>query len=122
MLPANPPGVRVVRAIKNRAAGLIEQLGKDLFDGGEVGIKIEMFLLDVEDERMLRGEEPDGAIAFIAFGHEIFAAGIPMRIRTEQRNLSTDVVGRVRAAFPQNMCRHGGRWRPRPPSARGGGR
>src|ERR1700704_1594916 len=95
MLTANPPGVGIVRAIKNGAAGLIEQLGKDLFNGGEVGIKIEMLLFDVENEGVLRREEPDGAIAFVAFGHEIFAARIPMRIRTEERNLSADIVGRV---------------------------
>src|SRR5438874_7416855 len=63
MLAANACGVRIVGAIKDRAAGLIEELGKDLFDRGKIGIKIEMLLLDVQDQRMLGPEEAYGAIA-----------------------------------------------------------
>src|SRR5437764_12789371 len=100
MLSADPPGVDVVGAIENRAIGLVEKLAKDLVDCGEIGIKIEMFLLDVKDERMFRSEEADGAVAFIAFGHKILAARIPMGIGTEQGNLSANIVGWVGPAFP----------------------
>ncbi len=44
---ANPRSMRIIRAIKNRAGCLIEQLGKDCFDRGQVRIKIQMFLLDI---------------------------------------------------------------------------
>src|SRR5205085_4663459 len=100
MLSADPPGVDVVSAIENRATGLIKKLAKDLVDGGEIDIKIEMLFLDVKDERMFRIEEADGAVALIAFGHKILAAWIPMRIRTEQGNLSANIVGWVGSAFP----------------------
>ena len=80
MLAANPRGVRIIGAIKDGATGLIEELGKDRFDRGKIGVIIEVLFLDVQDERMLRLEEPDGAVAFVAFGHEIFAARIPMGI------------------------------------------
>src|SRR5438045_9801749 len=108
MRSADPPGVDIVGAIKNRAAGLIEKLAKDLVDCGQIGIKIEMLFLDVKDERMFRIEEADGAVALIAFGHKILAAWIPMRIRTEQGNRSANIVGWVGSALPENMGRHGG--------------
>ena len=101
-------GVRIVRAIKDRAAGLIEQLRKDRFDRGEVRVKIEMLFLDVQDERVLRIEKAQRAVALVAFRHEIFAARIPMRVRAEQRNFRADIMRRMQPAFAQNMRRHGG--------------
>src|SRR5947207_3282786 len=66
MLAANPGGVRVVGAIKNRVTGLIEQLGEDLYNRGEIGVKIEVLFFDVQHEGMLGFEELDGAVALIA--------------------------------------------------------
>ena len=41
----NARRVRVVGAVKNRPARLLEQLRKDLFDRREIGVKIEMLFL-----------------------------------------------------------------------------
>src|SRR5437588_1701145 len=48
------------------------------------------------------------AIAFVAFGNEIFAARVPMRVRPENRNFSAHVVRRMQSAFAKHMCRHCG--------------
>ena len=47
MLAANARGMGIVRAIKNRADGLIQELRENRFDRGKVGIKIEVLFLDV---------------------------------------------------------------------------
>ena len=100
--------MRIVRAIKHEAGCLIEELGKDRFDRGDVRIKIEMFLLDVQDEGMFRFEKAQGAVALIAFRDEIFAARIPVRVRAEDRNLRADVMRRMAPALAQNVRRHRG--------------
>ena len=99
-------GVRIIGAIENRAAGLIEQLPEDRFDRGEVRIKIEMLFLDVQNERVLGMEKAQRAVALVAFRHEIFAARIPMRVRAEHRNFRADIMRRMQAAFAQDMRRH----------------
>ncbi len=53
---ANSRGVRIVGAKENRAFGAGEQLAKDRLDRREVPVEIEMFLLDVQNERVLRLE------------------------------------------------------------------
>ena len=50
----------------------------------------------------------DRAVAFVALGHKILAARIPMRVLPEDRNLGADIMRRVQPAFPQNMRGHGG--------------
>jgi hypothetical protein len=46
-----------------------------------------VLFLDIENERVLRVKELQGAVAFIPFRHEIFAARIPVRVAPENRNL-----------------------------------
>ncbi len=65
--------MRIVRAIENRPAGLREQFAEDGFDRGEVRVEIEMLLLDVENESVLRMKERERPVALIAFRDEIFA-------------------------------------------------
>ena len=105
---AKPDRVRIIRAVKNGAAGLIEQLGKDSLDRRQVGVKIEMLLLEVENERVLWAEEAQRPVTFIAFRDKIFAARIPMRVRAENRNLRADIMRRMQTAFAQNVRRHRG--------------
>ena len=89
----------------------VEQTAEDHFDGGEVRVIIEMFLLDVEQDRVLRLEQRDGAVALVPFSDEILAVGVPMRVCPEDRDFRTDVVTRPQSRRPQDMSRHraGGR-------------
>ena len=52
-------------------------------------------------------ETANGAVAFVALGHEIFSPRVPVGVLAENRNLRADVMRRVQAPFPQNMCGHG---------------
>ena len=47
------------------------------------------------------------SIALVAFRHKIFAARIPVRIATKDRNLRANVMRRMQPAFTQNMRGHG---------------
>src|SRR5438132_7760869 len=51
-------------------------------------------------------KQGDRAIAFIAFGHEKFAARVPVRVRPENRDLGADVMRRMQPAFAQNVRGH----------------
>src|SRR6266576_6843556 len=46
------------------------------------------------------------AVAFVAFGNEILAARVPIRVRSENWNFSADIVRRMQSAFTKHMCRH----------------
>src|SRR5438046_10275925 len=48
------------------------------------------------------------AVAFVAFGNEIFAALVPIRVRSENRNFSAHIVRRMQSALAKHMCRHCG--------------
>src|SRR4029077_16577919 len=48
------------------------------------------------------------AVAFVAFGNEIFAPLVPIRVRSENRNFSAHIVRRMQSAFAKHMCRHCG--------------
>src|SRR4029079_18981636 len=48
------------------------------------------------------------AVAFVAFGNEIFATLVPIRIRSEDGNFSANIMGWMQSAFPKDMGRHGG--------------
>ncbi len=109
--PANPRGMLVIHTIKNGAGSLIEQLGKDRFDRGEVRIKIEVLFLNVQNEGVLGFEITQRPVALIAFRDEIFAAPVPVRVRAEERNLRADIMGRMQSALAQNVRGHGGRCR-----------
>ena len=49
-LAAQSRGVRIVNVVENASAGLIDQLRKHFFDSREIGIEVEVFFLDVQDE------------------------------------------------------------------------
>ena len=65
-----------------------------------------MLLLDIQNERVLGMKERDRAVALVAFGHEIFAARIPVRVRAENRNFRADVMRRMQSAFAQDVRGH----------------
>ena len=67
-----------------------------------------MLFLDVEDERVLRPEVTQRAIALVPFRDKIFAARIPVRVRSENRNLRADVMRGMQPAFAKNMRGHRG--------------
>src|SRR6187401_788018 len=48
------------------------------------------------------------AVAFVAFGNAIFATLVPIRIRSEDGNISANIMGWMQSAFPKDMGRHGG--------------
>ena len=72
---------------------MLDQPGKNFLDCCKVGIKIEMFLLDIQDERVLGMKQFQRAIALVPLGNEPFAARIPMGIRSQNRNLRADIMG-----------------------------
>src|SRR4029453_147450 len=48
-------------------------------------------------------------VLFRSFGNEEFAARVPMRVRSENRNFSAYIVGGMQSAFAKYVCRHCGR-------------
>src|SRR4030095_2565719 len=46
------------------------------------------------------------AVAFVAFGNEIFTARAPIGVPSEDRNFSAQIVRRMQSAFTKHMCRH----------------
>src|ERR1043166_6435342 len=107
-LSAQSRGVGIIKVVDNASAGLIDELPKHFFDGSQIGIEIEVFFLNVENEGVLGMKATQRAIAFVAFGNEIFAPGIPMRVRSENWNFSAHIVGRMQSAFTKHMYRHSG--------------
>ena len=85
---------------------MADELSKDILDRCKIGVKVQVFFLYIKQERVLGIKILGRAVAFVAFGHEIFAACVPMRIAAENRNLSTDVMRRVQPAFPQDVRGH----------------
>jgi hypothetical protein len=52
-------------------------LRENLLNCAEVSIKIQVLLLDIQDQRVLGLKERDGAITLVPFGDEIFARANP---------------------------------------------
>jgi len=102
---ATRPGI--VRAVKNFPLRLVEQLTESRIDGRQVGVVVEMFRFDVQNDGVFRMVADDRAIAFVPLGDKIFAAGIPARIRPENRDFGADIVRRMRAGGAKNVGRHG---------------
>ena len=65
-----------------------------------------MFFFDIQNESVLGMEAAQSAIAFVAFSDKIFAAWVPVRVRSENRNFGANVMGWMQAAFAQNVRRH----------------
>jgi hypothetical protein len=106
MWRAEPRRVRVVRAIEDVAACLAEELIEHRLDRREVRVVIEMLLLDVQHDGVLGMVKRERAVTLIAFGDEVLALRIPVRVRAENGNLRADVVRRVQAADFQDVRRH----------------
>ena len=103
------PGGGLIGTIKDLAGGLGEQLAEDFLDRGQIGVKVEMFLLYIKYQGMLGVKQGDRAVAFVAFGHEKFAARVPVRVGPENRDFSADVMRRMQSAFTQDVRGHRGR-------------
>src|SRR5213594_3921733 len=58
-----------------------------------------MLFLDIQDEAVLRMEAAQGAIAFVTFGDEIFAARVPVRVRSENWNFGTNAHWDARGEY-----------------------
>ena len=51
-------------------------------------------------------EAAQSAVAFVAFSDKIFAAWVPVCVRSENRDFGANVMGWMQAAFAQNVRRH----------------
>ena len=108
MRRADARGVRIVRAEEDVAARLAQELVEDDLDRREVGVIIQMLLLDVQHDRVLGMVEGERAIALVALGHEELALRVPVRVRAEDRDLRADVVRGIHAAHAQDVRGHRG--------------
>src|ERR1043166_1286285 len=99
-------GVGIVNVVEHCSARLIDEFPKDFFNRSQIGIKIEVLFLDIQNEGVLGMKAAQGAIAFVPFGNKIFAAPIPMRVRSEKRNFGADIMRRMESAFAQHVCGH----------------
>ena len=104
--PTQSSGVRIVNVVENCSARLLDELPKHFFNRSQVGIKIQMLFLDVQNEGVLGMEAAQGAVAFVSFSNKIFAAPIPVCIGSENWNFGADVMRRMESAFAQHVCRH----------------
>ena len=87
---------------------MCDEGGKDFFDRGKIGVKIEVLFLDVQNEGVFGMKIFQSTVAFVSFGHKIFSSGVPVRITPENRNLGADIMRRMQSAFAQNVRAHGG--------------
>ena len=109
-IPAYAPGIGILAAVDDLAAGLITILAEDRADRVDAIIEVEVLGLDVEEDGMFGMEIDEGPIAFVAFGHEPLPLFFPIRIRAENGNLRTDIMGGSLAPDPQDVGRkRGGR-------------
>ena len=102
---AKPRGVHVVETVEGAAARAVEQAPENGFDGSEVRIIVEVFFFDVEEDGVLGFEQGHGAVAFVSLGDEVFAAGVPVGVRPEDRDFRADVVARPQTRPPAARAR-----------------
>src|SRR5207253_6172876 len=88
-------GVRIVRAKEDFAAGLPDQLVENFLDRGQIRVKVEMFFLYIKYKAVFRVKEGNGPIALVAFGHEKFAAAVPVGVCPKNRDVGADVMRRM---------------------------
>ena len=69
-----------------------DELSKNFFDGGKIGIKIEMLFFNVQNEGEFGMKILERPIAFVAFRDKIFAARVPVRVGPENRDFRADVM------------------------------
>ena len=68
-------------------------------------VKIEVLLLDVQDQAGLRRKQREGPVALVGLDHEGRAVG-PGRVGPEQRHLRPDVVRGIDVGLAQDMGQH----------------
>ncbi len=100
--------MRIVGTIDDFAGDLIYESVKHLLDGSQVRIVIEMFLLDVKNDCVLRMINAQGAVTLVSFRHEIVSVRLPVRIGTEDRDLGAHIMRRIQPPNSQNVCSHRG--------------
>ena len=97
----------VICAVDDFARGLAEQLREGRINGGQIGIMVEVFGLDVEHDAVLRMVLHDGAITFVTLGDEKFAARIPACVGAEDGNLRADIMRWMSPGGAEDMRGHG---------------
>ena len=65
--------IRIIEAVESAPGRLCEQLSENNLDRQEICIKIEMLLLNIQDESVLGTVKLERPVAFIAFRDKIFA-------------------------------------------------
>lgn len=101
-------GDGVFGAVDPVLEGLTEELGEHGFDGINAVVVIEVLGFDIEDDGVGGAEVDEGAIAFIAFGDEEGAFGIPVGIGAEDGDFGADVVGGMQLAVAEDVGGEGG--------------
>ena len=66
--------MRIVGAVENGAACLIEQLIEDAFNRRQVFVKIEVLFFYIKYQGVFGMKTGQRAIALVSFGNEVFAA------------------------------------------------
>ena len=67
-----------------------------------------MLRLDVQHDAVLRAKVYQRPVAFIPLGNEELAVGIPVRVRSQNRNLRPHVMRGFQSTLPQHMRRQRG--------------
>src|ERR1051326_7320024 len=98
--------VGIINVVKDCPTCLIDHLRKDFFDRNQIGIKIKMLFLDIQNDSVLRVKAAEAAIALVTFSNEIFAAWIPVRVASKNRDFSANIVRRVEAALAHDVRCH----------------
>lgn len=101
-------GDGVFGAVDPVLRGLAEELGEHGFDGVDAVVVVEVFGFDVEDDGVGGAEVDEGAVAFIAFGDEEGAFGVPVGVGAEDGDFGADVVGGMHLAVAEDVGGEGG--------------
>ena len=99
---------KIITTIEDLTGGLVTELAEyfaNLIQPALVMIKVLLF--HVEKNSVFGIEVHQGAVAFIPFGHKVFAGIIPVSIGSENRNLRSDIVRRILGTDLQGMRSQG---------------
>ena len=92
--------MKIIGAEEDLSTGVLHQFPEDGFDGGQIGVKIEVLLLDVQNDRVLCCVKRQGSITLISLSHKPFPLFFPVGIGSKNRDLSPDVVRRPKLPMP----------------------
>ena len=98
--------VWIIRAENDLAPGLADELRKHAFNRLQVPVMVEVFLLDVQNNRMLGPVQHEGAIALVALRHKIFPCRIPVRVGPKNGNFRAHIMRGTHPPHTQHMGRH----------------